>query len=216
VTRDLAAFARFLEAASFSQAALMNISAVARDCAVERKVVEGWFGVLEDLLIARRLPPFLKRARRRVTMHPKFFFFDAGVYRALRPSGPLDAPEEAEGPALETLILQHLAAVNDALRLGYSIHYWRTATGQEVDLVLYGPRGLLALEVKRRGRVSDADAAGLTAFRADYPGARLILACGADRRSHLGPVEVWPVVDLLRDLRGLLEEGAHSARTKST
>ena len=65
------------------------------------------------LLIAVRIPPFTKRAKRRVAMHPKFFFFDADVSRAIRPKGPLDSPEEAEGPAVETLVLAHLRAWND-------------------------------------------------------------------------------------------------------
>lgn len=42
-----------------------------------------------------RLNPFTKRAQMAVVGHPKFYFFDAGVYRAIRPTGPIDSPEEA-------------------------------------------------------------------------------------------------------------------------
>ncbi len=73
LTRNLGAFTRFLEAASFSQAGVLNISAVARDCAVERKVVENYFHILEDLLIAYMVPVFTKRAKRRLVRHSKFF-----------------------------------------------------------------------------------------------------------------------------------------------
>ena len=110
LTRNLGAFSRFLEAASFSQGSVLNISSVARECAVERKVVESYFTILEDLLIAYRLPVFSKKAKRAVSSHPKFYFFDAGVFRALRPSGPLDQSETIEGAALEGLIAQHLRA----------------------------------------------------------------------------------------------------------
>ena len=118
LTRNLAAFSRFLEAASFSQGSVLNISNVANECGVERKVVEHYFAILEDLLIAYRIPIFSKRAKRRMAAHPKFYFFDAGVYRTLRPNGPLDMPEQIEGASLETLFLQELMAVNDALELG--------------------------------------------------------------------------------------------------
>jgi len=118
LARNLAAFSRFLEAASFSQAA-----AVARDCGVRPKVVEDYFAILEDLLIAVRLPVFTRRAKRRLVAHPKFYFFDAGVFRAIRPRGPLDVAEEVEGPALETLLLQQLRALNDYRGLGYTLHY---------------------------------------------------------------------------------------------
>ncbi|MBM3243594.1 MAG: ATP-binding protein, partial [Candidatus Omnitrophica bacterium] len=60
LTRNLAGFARFLEAASFSQGAILNISSVARECSVERKVVESYFSILEDLLMAYRVPVFTK------------------------------------------------------------------------------------------------------------------------------------------------------------
>ena len=91
--RNLAAFARFLEAASFSQGSVLNMAAVARESAVNAKVAEDYFSILEDLLIAVRLPVFAKRAKRRVVAHPKFYFFDAGVFQAIRPRGPLDHPQ---------------------------------------------------------------------------------------------------------------------------
>jgi predicted AAA+ superfamily ATPase len=204
LTRNLAAFARFLEAASFSQGGVLNMSAVARECSVERKVVESYFGILDDLLIAHLVPAFTRRSKRRIASHPKFYFFDTGVFRALRPTGPLDAPEEAEGPAFETLLLQNLLAVNDALGLGYKIHYWRTVEGFEVDFILYGVRGLLAFEVKRRGRVDKSDASGLRAFLKDYPAARAILAYGGEQRIRLGAVDAWPMASLLMALPALL------------
>jgi len=121
LARNLAAFSRFLEAASFSQGSVLNMAAVARDCGVRPKVVEDYFAILEDLLIAVRLPVFTRRAKRRLVAHPKFYFFDAGVFRAIRPRGPLDVAEEVEGPALETLLLQQLRALNDYRGLGYTL-----------------------------------------------------------------------------------------------
>ena len=118
VTRNLPAFARFLEAASFSQGSVLNMTSVARDCGVERKVVEGWFTALEDLLLAVRLPVFRRRAKRDVAAHPKFFLFDAGVFRALRPRGPLDNDMEIDGAALETVVLNELRANNAAREIG--------------------------------------------------------------------------------------------------
>ena len=119
LARNIGAFGRFLEAASFSQGGVLNMAAVARECAVSVKVVEDYFSILEDLLIAVRLPVFSKRAKRRLVAHPKFYYFDAGVFQAIRPRGPLDAPEQIHGPALETLFLQQLRALNDYKDLEY-------------------------------------------------------------------------------------------------
>jgi len=199
LTRNLGAFARFLEAASFSQGSVLNISAVARECHVDRKVVEDYFTILEDLLLAVRLPVFTRRAKRKTVAHPKFYLFDAGVFRAIRPRGPLDSEDEIDGAAMETLVLQDLRALNDALGLGYSIYYWRTAAGDEVDFVLYGERGLKAIEVKRSERVREADLRGLEAFLDDYPMAQARLVCSCDRRFHEGRVEVLPIGEFLRE-----------------
>jgi predicted AAA+ superfamily ATPase len=205
LTRNLAAFARFLEAASFSQGSILNIAAVARECAVERKMAEAYFSILDDLLLAIRLSPFTRRSKRRLMNHPKFYFFDVGIFRTLRPRGPLDTPEEAEGPAFETLLLQNILAINDALNLGYTVHYWQTIEGQEVDFVLYGQRGLLAFEAKRHGRVNRQDLRGLKAFRRDYPMAKAFLVYGGNEKRYFDAIQAWPMADLLMHLPDLLK-----------
>lgn len=204
LTRNISAFSRFLEAASFSHGGLLNVAEVARECAVERRTVEGWFGLLDDLLLATRLSPFTRRARRRVVLHSKFYFFDVGVYRALRPRGPLDRPEEIAGAALEGLVHQELRAVNDYLNLGYDLHFWRTGSGDEVDFVLYGERGIVAIEVKHAARVRSADLKGLRAFCADYPGTRAFCLCMADKPEQVDGIQILPLAQALRDLPNLL------------
>lgn len=200
LTRNLAAFARFLESISFSQAQLLNVAAVARDCHVGRKVVEDYVTILDDLLIGVRLPAFQRRAKRKLTAHPKFYFFDVGVYRAIRPRGPLDAPEEIDGPAFETLLMQETRAHIAYADLGYELYYWRTQAGLEVDLVLYGERGLHAFEVKRAARLRGGDYDGLRAFAADYPMATCTLAYGGTKRFTEGAIEVMPIDTLLAEL----------------
>ena len=206
LTRNIGGFSRFLESASFSQGEVLNISAVARDAAINRKVVEAYFDILEDLLIATRLPVFQKKAKRRLIQHPKFYFFDVGVYRAIRPKGPLDAPELIDGAALETAVLQELRAWISYNHLDLSIYYWRTSNGQEVDFVLYGAEGLIALEVKRTSRFDRKDLRGLVAFKSDYPTARCILLYGGTETLFVGDVEILPLESLLRNPQRLLAE----------
>lgn len=205
--RNLGAFSRFLEAASLTNASVLNKSAVARECSVERKVVESYFTILEDLLLGFPLPAFTKRAQRRLVQHPKFYFFDAGVYRAIRPTGPLDRPEEIDGAALETLVLQELRATNDYHELGYSLSYWRTLNGVEVDFVLYGERGLIGIEVKRAARLRRQDFRGLAAFKKDYPMARTLMLYGGDSVRYSGGVEAIPIAAALENLPEILTGG---------
>ena len=108
LARDVGSFSRFLEAAAFSHAATLNVSELARECETSRSTVAGYLELLEDLLLSFRLPVFTRRAKRRLVAHPRFFYFDCGVYRSLRPRGFLDRSAEIAGPALEGLVAQHL------------------------------------------------------------------------------------------------------------
>jgi predicted AAA+ superfamily ATPase len=176
------------------------MTAVARECTVSVKVVEDYFSILEDLLIAVRLPVFSKRAKRRLIAHPKFYYFDAGVFQTIRPRGPLDAPEQIHGPALETLFLQQARALNDYKDLGYRLHYWRTASGDEVDFVLYGDRGLRAFEVKMADNVRPDDLRSLLRFREDFPEAKTHLLYLGKRRWHDRGIGVLPFLDCVSKL----------------
>lgn len=183
---------------------MLNISKVAQECAVERKVVENYFTILEDLLIGYRIPVFTKRAKRRLSAHPKFYYFDVGLYRTLRPMGPLDAPEEAQGHAIETLLFQELYAVNDYFNFGYKIYYWRTSAGIKTDFVLYGERGIRVFEVKRTRKVTSAMCRGLKAFLKDYPSAKAYLLYGGDRLMREGDIEIMSIDYALKNLSSIL------------
>jgi predicted AAA+ superfamily ATPase len=202
--RNLALFSRFLEAASFSQASVLSVARVAKDCGVDRKTAENYFQLLEDLMIAVRLPVFRRRAKRKLVTHPKFYFFDAGVFHALRPRGPLDPPDEIQGAAIETLVLEELRATIANHDLGFQLSYWRSQKQDEVDFVLYGPKGLIAIEVKRAGRFREQDLAGLRQFHADYPVAKAYLLYGGSQRLKFGPIEVLPLEEAMKEGLALL------------
>lgn len=200
LTRNLGAFSRFLETASFSQGQVLNMSEISRECACHRKVVENYFSILEDMMIGYYLPVFSKRAKRRLVLHPKFYFFDVGIYQTLRPKGPLDLPEEIEGTSLETFIYQEIKALNDYLGSNYSLFYWRTANQLEVDFVLYGKPGIIAIEVKRTKKPIDRHFRGLKAFLKDYPGAKTYLVYLGERTMSYGQIQVLPIERFLEQI----------------
>ncbi len=205
LTRNLGSFSRFLETASFSQGSVLNISEIARESGIERMRVTNYFSILEDLLLASLLPVFTRRAKRRMISHPKFYFFDVGIFRTLRPMGPLDSPQEAEGPSLETLCFQELSAINDYYNYEYNLYYWRTSNGVEVDFILYGPKGLLAFEIKRSSRISKKDLNGLKSFANDYPEAKLYMLYGGSRQEYVDNISILPVEKALKELPSILQ-----------
>ena len=200
LVRQLGDFARFLEVISFSQASQLNLAALAREAEIPRKRAESYLAVLEDLLLGFRLPVFQRRAQRQLVHHQKFFVFDAGVFRSIRPQGPLDAPQEIEGLALEGLVAQHLRAFCQLRPGGAQLSFWRTRSGLEVDFVAYGPELFLAVEVKRSARVERRDLAPLKAFGADYPEAQLLLLSFCPEPLLIDGVRCEPIEPWLRSL----------------
>src|SRR3989338_747877 len=88
LVRNIPAFQKFLEAASFSNGESVVLQNIASDCGVSSPTVRSYFEIIEDTLIGRFLPSFQKRAKRRVIEAPRFYFFDVGLanYLLKRPS----------------------------------------------------------------------------------------------------------------------------------
>jgi uncharacterized protein len=175
LVRRLDDFNRFLEIISFSHGGQLNVAEIARECLASRNTVESYITILEDLLLAVRLPVFRRKAKRATAVHSKFYFFDCGVFKAVRPAGPLDDETQINGPALEGLVMQHLRGWIDYRCADMKLYYWRTRGGSEVDFVLYGSEGFYAIEVKNGSIVRNSDMRGLKTFFQDYPQAMPIL-----------------------------------------
>jgi predicted AAA+ superfamily ATPase len=200
LVRKVGDFSRFLETVSFSNGSVINISEIARDSQVGRKAVEGYISILEDLLLAVQIPVFTKKAKRLLIAHPKFYFFDTGVFRALRPTGPLDRPQEIDGLALETLTLQHLRAWIAYSGNGNKIYYWRTKAGVEVDFIVYGADHFYAIEVKNTDTVRSNDLKGLKAFLSDYPQAKGYLIYRGKEKIMINNILCLPAGDFYQNL----------------
>lgn len=204
LTRNIGNFTRFLEAISFSHGSVLNITNVAKDCGIGRKVVESYTAILYDLMIADKLEVFTKKAKRHLVSHPKFYFFDTGLYRELRPKGPLDIPEEIHGAALEGLILQNMRAELDFIDPSTEIFFWRTKSGSEIDFIVYGEKFFTAIEVKNSKTIRPNDLRALKAFREDYPESEAILIYRGQERIKRDGILILPAEDFLLDVTTFL------------
>ncbi len=193
-------FSRFLEAISFSQGSVLNYANIGRDCSVSSKTVENYISILEDLLLSFRVQVFTKKAKRNLSSHAKFYYFDAGVYRSIRPKGPLDYPELITGHALETLVAQHLRAWLSYSQKQGELYFWRTKSGLEVDFIVYGEIGFYALEIKNSRLVKPEDLRGLREFKKDYPESQCIFLYRGEDRLQKGDVLCYPLEKFLLQL----------------
>lgn len=118
----------------------------------------------------------------------------------MRPQGPLDSPEIIGSVAFEGLIAQHLRAWLSYRQGNTTLGFWRTRAGVEVDFVLYGDVGLVAIEAKYSNHVRTEDLRGLKAFMEDYPEATCNLVYMGEERLLIDGILCLPVREFMRGL----------------
>lgn len=196
--RNIALFSRFLEMSAFSNGEIVNFSNIATDCGVSSPTVKEYFQILEDTLIGRFLQSFQKKAKRRVIMAPKFYFFDVGIANFLLKRTWVDFGSEAFGKAFEHFIYQEIFAHSKYSDLHYNISYWRTASQFEVDFILGD--GEVAIEVKSTDLAQSRHFKGLTEFAKEFHAKKLILVSNDPYPRQIGNISVMPWKIFLEEL----------------
>jgi predicted AAA+ superfamily ATPase len=199
LTRNVAAFSRFFEAAAYSHGDLTSYANIARDCGVDAKTVKEYYQILVDTLLGTFIEPWKRRQERQVIgKAPKFYLFDVGVAGALTHRRIAEERGESFGRALEHFVLMEIQAHRSYRELGYEIHFWRTKSGLEVDFVLGD--GEVAVEVKGTSRVDPSDFRSLHAFIADNRPRHAILVCNERAPRLVDGIEVLPWREFLARL----------------
>ena len=202
IVRNLPGFARFLPVAALFHGQFINIAGIARDAGTARTTVDGYVEILEDTLLASRLRAYEARLRVRERKHPKLYWIDPGIVRAVKKQ--LDPPAaEERGHLIEGWIYMLLRCYAEERSLFDDVYYWAPAQARqlEVDFLLQRGRELLAIEVKTSPRLQPAQLAGLSAI-AELPNVvRRILVYGGTRRLKTpAGIEVWPLATFLAAL----------------
>ncbi len=205
LVRNLPAYARFLPIAALFNAQVVNVSGIARDSGVARTTVDGYLEILEDTLLAYRLPAYEARLRVRERRHPKLYWVDPGLVRAMKKrSGPLAVEER--GAQFEGWIATLLRAYRDYRALFEEWWYWAAGKGSsvEVDFLCRQGSDLVAIEVKSSARLAEADFRGLRAV-AELAGMRrrLLVYTGLRAQRTQDGIDIVPVPRFLH----LLESG---------
>ena len=164
LVRNLPGFARFLPIAALYHGQTVNVTTIAREAGVARTTVNGYLDVLEETLLCFRLPAYEAKLRVRERRHPKWYWCDSGIVRAMKQTTGMVAPEE-KGALFEGMVAQLLRAYRDYRGLYDNMYYWapsgRSAT--EVDFILVRGTELIAIEVKSGKTFTDAWCKGLRA-----------------------------------------------------
>ncbi|MDP2194158.1 MAG: DUF4143 domain-containing protein [Alphaproteobacteria bacterium] len=184
LVRNLSAFSKFIEMASYSNAEMINYAHIARDCGVDAKTVKEYFQILFDTLTAYEVKPYtLKSKRDIISSTSKFYFFDTGVvnYIAKKKINTLQSLDG--GKSFETYILHELMAYIHYNEQNHAIYYWRTKTGLETDFIIND----VPLEVKISSTVHRQDLKGILAFMEEKNVEKGYVIC---REDHPRKIEV--------------------------
>ncbi len=163
--QSLPDFRRLMRAAALRVGALFNQAEVGRDVGLPATTVQRHLGLLETSHLMIRLEPYAVNRTKRLIKAPKLYWADTALALHLSGGNPT-------GAHLENLVITDLLAWADAEPGPRpQILYWRTAAGQEVDVVIEAGDRLLGVEIKATRRPSPRDARHLRAFRDEYGGA---------------------------------------------
>jgi predicted AAA+ superfamily ATPase len=199
LVRNLSGFTRFLPIAALFHGQVINTAGIARDAGVARTTVAGYVDILEDTLLAFRLPAFEARLRVRERQHPKLYWIDPGLVRAIKKQfGPV-AVEET-GALLEGWVATLLRVYGETREILDEWFYWAPAESRqtEVDFVLKRGNEFLAIEVKSAPRISHQHLRGLMAI-GDLEGIvrRVAVYMGKRELKTEHGIEIWPLEKFL-------------------
>lgn len=196
------AFRGLLHLAARQVGSLVNLSEWGALLGLNHATVSTYLGILEESHVLRLVRPFAGGKRSELTSRPKAFFLDPGVRNHLVGDlRPLDDRADA-GATLEGWVFAELAKT---VPMDRTIHFWRSTSGAEVDFVVRGPTGIVAVEVKAgslsRPRLPRATRSFIDAYQ---PELTLLVNRGYEGRAEVSgrPVRWLHPEDLATALAG--------------
>ena len=169
ISRKIGAFSRFLELAAVESGTNPNLRKLSNESGVSQPTVKEFYNILEDTLIAERVEPYLKNARKRILSSPRYYFFDLGVRNVLA-RFPLTADliNTQKGVLFEHAVMLEIIRRVKSLNKNYKIRYWRTSAGAEVDCIIDMGNRVIPVEIKSSAFVAKSEIKGMNIFLSDY------------------------------------------------
>ena len=159
-------FRRFLELLGGLSGRVLNYAEVARALDVSQPTARDYFEIAHGTFVWRAVPAWSKSALKRVVKHPKGYLRDTGLLHALLRIPDHDAllSHPQMGASWEALVVEEIIRQFNALGETCDYSYYRTGGGAEVDLVVEGNFGRVAIEIKHTSTVHARDLRGLRDF----------------------------------------------------
>lgn len=162
-------FQKLLGLLAHSSGQLINYNQLATDCQINVRLIQHYLSVLQQTYVIAIITPFVGNKRTELTSNPMVYFIDNGFRNyALRNFNVLSSRTDA-GLLVEGLVFQEMYKYISQHFLNYTLHYWRTKSGAEVDFVIYkNDTDFVPVEVKYRPMSSASISRGYRSFLQAY------------------------------------------------
>ncbi len=198
ITRNILAFSEFLDAIALANGQELNYESLASDCQVSPGTLKNYIQILEDTLLGFTLTGFTRTRKRKSISRAKHYLFDLGVTNQLCRRGEIMEKSELFGNAFEHFIILEVRAFLNYSRKEIDLHYWRSTSQFEVDLLL-GTE--IAIEIKGTSLVQDKHLKGLRALKEEGIHKRfLVVSLDIQKRKTADGIEILPWKDFLTAL----------------
>jgi predicted AAA+ superfamily ATPase len=186
------------------QGGVLNVSLLARSLGIGGSTVARYVDLLVDLLLVRRLPPWISNAGKKLVRSPKVYIRDSGIVHALLRLSTYDdvLRHPITGQSWEGFVVENLLNVSGRW---VDASFYRSRGGAEADLVLSWRDGRRwIVEVKRSATAKLRR--GFTAAWDDVkPERGFVVHAGEHRYPVRRDVEAIGLVELCRELAALAD-----------
>ena len=192
---------RLLRMLSAQQGELLNQSAYARSLGISQPSVRSYIDLLTQAFLVAQLQPYHINIKKRLVKSPKVYVRDSGLLHALNRIEDQDQLRDTllVGASWEGYVIEQIRGV---VSPGADLHFYRTAAGAELDLVIVGRRGRVAcVEVK----LSSAPVLTKGFYNAQGdvgPERTFVVAPVQERYARKGGIEVLSLGEALEELEG--------------
>lgn len=161
---DVTAVPRLLSVVAARAGGLLNFADLSRSVALPQTTLKRYFALLEATFLVQLLRPWARNLGKRIIQTPKVYLNDTGLLAYLlgATADRLKTEGNLTGAILENFVFMELRKQSTWSATQPELFYWRTASGQEVDVVLEDRVGrVVGVEVKAAATLRGNDVRGL-------------------------------------------------------
>ena len=195
---DVTAVPRLLSVVAARAGGLLNFADLSRTVGLPQTTLKRYFALLEATFLVQLRRPWSRNVGKRVIQAPKVYLNDSGLLAHLLGATVDRVKTDANlgGMLLENFAVMELRKQTTWSAIQAEVFYWRTASGQEGDVVLEDRSGkIAAVEIKATATLSGSDVRGLQVL-ADSAGKNwlrgVVLYAGAEVIPFTGNIHGVP------------------------